>query len=208
MAAERVAADQHDVDQQHQRADADAELRVARRRVVEAEALHDVDRQKDDEQQREVERVAVQVLDEQRPLGLAAVFVARLADGAGGRVGPERLVVGAAVVVAGHPEREREDQDQHRRRVADERDRPGPPPRAEDRVRRIAEQLRRIQRREVVAVVVVLALQQRPRHVDDEGREHDEGGERHRPPQIAAFGLTEADSFQRNVDGGHVARGE
>jgi hypothetical protein len=42
--------------------------------IVEAEALHDVDRQQDDEQQREVERVAVQVLDQQRPLGLAAVF--------------------------------------------------------------------------------------------------------------------------------------
>ena len=48
------------------------------------------------------------VLEDERKGGLAAVRLARLADGAGRRIGPERLVIGAAVVVAGEPETGRE----------------------------------------------------------------------------------------------------
>ena len=53
---------------------------------------------------REVQEVAVDVLEDQRERALAAVALARLADGAGRRIGPERLVVGAAVVIAGEAE--------------------------------------------------------------------------------------------------------
>ena len=74
--------------------------------------------------QRQVEEIAVDVLEDQRERVLAAVALARLADGAGRRVGPERLVVGAAVVVAGEAEAARRPEDQQRRR---KRQRAGPP---------------------------------------------------------------------------------
>src|SRR5579862_6520124 len=68
VAAERVAGDQDDVDRQDQRADADAEV------AVHEEAVDRVLGEDHDEREREVERVAVQVLeDEQR--GLAAVLL-------------------------------------------------------------------------------------------------------------------------------------
>ena len=41
------------------------------------------------------------------------IGLARLADGAGGRIGPERLVVGAAIVIAGEAEAAGRPQDQH-----------------------------------------------------------------------------------------------
>ena len=66
MAPEGVAGDQDDVDREDDAADADAELAVVE------EALDRVLAQDDDEDQREVQRVAVQVL-EQQDRGLAAV---------------------------------------------------------------------------------------------------------------------------------------
>ena len=46
----------------------------------------------------------MKVLEDQREAALAEIAFARLADGAGGRVGPEGFVVCAAVVVAGEAE--------------------------------------------------------------------------------------------------------
>ena len=109
MAAERVAAEQHHVHQQHQRADADAEA------VVEPQRLPHVVRQKHHEQQREIQEVAMDVLQDQREVALAPVVLARLADGAVGRIGPEGFVVGAAIVIAGEAEAAGKRQDEHGR---------------------------------------------------------------------------------------------
>ena len=56
------------------------------------------------------------VLEDERKRLLAEVLLARLADGAGRRIGPERLVVGAAIVVAGEAEAARRPEDQERGR--------------------------------------------------------------------------------------------
>jgi hypothetical protein len=70
VAAERVASDQDDVDREHDAAHADAELAVLEERLERILA------EQNDEQQREVERVAVQVLDQQQ-LRLAVVLLLR-----------------------------------------------------------------------------------------------------------------------------------
>ena len=44
------------------------------------------------------------VLHDERERTLAQIGFARLADRAGGRIGPERFVVGASIIVAGEPE--------------------------------------------------------------------------------------------------------
>ena len=67
------------------------------------------------------------VLQDQRERLLTAIALARLADRAGRRVRPERLVVGAAVVVAGEAEAAGRPQNQQRR---GKRERARPPARA------------------------------------------------------------------------------
>src|SRR6266511_2467805 len=74
VARQRVQPQEHRVDHQHQRAQAHAPA------VTEVEALDAVPQQDDRERQRQVEEVAVDVLEDQRELGLAAVARPRVAD--------------------------------------------------------------------------------------------------------------------------------
>src|SRR5439155_15949824 len=131
------------------------------------------------------------VLQDQRKRLLAPIALARLADGAGRGIRPERLIVRAAVVVARQPKAAGENQDEKGRRVAQHR---GPPAwlGAEPGVRRVAEELGRIEGREVGRVGVVFSLQSRPRRVDEEAGETAKHGERLYPPRIAPRRLAEA----------------
>src|SRR5947209_5672916 len=100
MAAERVAAEEEHVDRQHQRADADAEVSGAVGRG-EPVAAPRVEREDDDEDERGVEEIAMHVLQDERQGALPEIARAWLTDGTARRIGPERLVIRAAVVVAG-----------------------------------------------------------------------------------------------------------
>ena len=103
---------------------------------------------------RQKQHVAMEVLQDERKRVLAPVALARLPDRARRRVHPERLVVGAAVVVAGKPEEAGNRQNQQRRRKWQ----PAGPARrlrAEPAMRRVAEDFRRVERREIRAVRVV-----------------------------------------------------
>src|SRR5207237_10924192 len=93
--------------------------------------LPDVMEEDDEEHQGEVEEIAVDVLQDERERALAEVALAGLAHRARGRVGPERLVVRAAVVVAGHAEAAGGPQDEQGGRERQRRRppcRPGPEP--------------------------------------------------------------------------------
>ena len=125
------------------------------------------------------------VLEDQRERLLTPVLTSRLAHGAGGRVAPERLVVRAAVVVAGEAEETGKRQDQQRRRERHPRRNPGRL-RAEPRVRRIAPDFRRVERRQVGPVGVMRVLKCRPGRVPDKRRQTDEDRQRGRPPDVAA----------------------
>src|SRR5688572_14905855 len=105
VTSQRVAAEQDDVEREHERTDADAEFGASGCRINEPQGSVDVVEENAEEDQRDVEEVAMDVLEHQRKRLLAAVRLARLTDAARGRVGPEGLAVRAAVVVTGEPEK-------------------------------------------------------------------------------------------------------
>src|SRR4029079_1103794 len=102
--------------------------------------------QEDDEEQREIEEIAMDVLENERKGALTPVRLPRLSHGTRRRILPERLVVGAAIVVAGEAEPARGPENQQRGR---EWERRGPPAglRTEPGVRSVAEEERRVHRR-------------------------------------------------------------
>ena len=194
MASERVAAQEDEIHGEHDRAEADAEGPPSGA-VGEPHRLPHVVRQHDQEEEREIQEIAVDVLENQRERVLAEVFLPRLADAAGRRVRPERLVVGAAVVVAGETEAARRPENQERCRKR-QRGRPPARLRPEPAMGTLTEEQRGVERREVGPELVVLALECCPGRVDDESAEHGEGQKRLRPPRVAPHRLTEPSAFQ------------
>ena len=134
-----------------------------------------------------VEEVPVDVVADERHLGLTAVALVGLGDGAGRRREPEGPVVGLPVVVTGEPEAQREDQDEDRRGeegVA----------REEADVRRTllgarVRQAWRVERRDVRVLEVVLVGEGPDCRVDDERHQHEHGDERLQPPPVRSEGL-------------------
>ena len=198
MTSQRVSGEQYHVAQQHEGADADAERLLAGDGIGEPEGLVDVIAQHQQEQERNVQEVAMDILHDQREGGLSPVSSAGLADRARGRIRPERLVVGAAVVVAGDPEDPGKGQDQQSRRE----DQPARPPgrlRPEPRVRRAAEELRRVEGRKIRSVGIVVALECGPGRVDDEAGEDHEDDRRLHPPSVTAHALAETTPNHRKL---------
>lgn len=111
VARESVDAEQDDVEEHNERADADAEV------ALEDEGAYRVVPKEGDEKDCDVEKVAVKILENERKARLAAIFaIARFANGATGRIGEKCAIVGFAVVVARHTETERAGQNQNCRR--------------------------------------------------------------------------------------------
>src|SRR6266481_1457550 len=187
MAAERVRAEQAEVEREYDRADAHAECAMAGR-VGKPERIVEIVREDEQKRDRDVEEVAVNILEYQREKSLAQIRRARLAHRAVDRIRPHRLVVRAAIVVAGEPESARRPEDQKRGR---ERKNTGPPAglRTEPCVRRIAEEFGRIEGREVGAGGVVVALKGGPRGIANECREDQERYGGLQPPCVGSGGL-------------------
>src|SRR5260370_38932450 len=99
MAAKRITAQEEDVDQEDNRADAEAEVELAIV-ALELARLHDVPGEKQDKDQSQVQEIPVHILNDQRQAVLAPVALARLADGAVRRVAPPHLLVCTAAVRA------------------------------------------------------------------------------------------------------------
>ena len=95
MTAQRVAAQQENIQHHDKRADADAEMFRAER-VRENHRLHCVVAEQQDKSNRDIEKIAVNILDDERERFFTEKGFARFADGAVDRVGPERLVIRAA----------------------------------------------------------------------------------------------------------------
>src|SRR5579883_449085 len=195
VAPERIGTQQDRVDDHDQGAEGDSEALSAA--LPEPQGPPGITQQDKDENDRQIQEVAVHVLKNQREAALSPVGLSRLPHGAGGRIGPEGLVVGAAVVVAGQAESARSPQDQHGR---GERQEHRPP-----RGRRGGQQ-RRVKRREVIRAVVsaagiVIALERGPRRVHDKRREAQEHQQRLAPPGILAPGLAETVLFQGYIEG-------
>jgi hypothetical protein len=147
----------------------------------------------------------VNVLDDQREGVFAAIRLARLTDRTRRRVGPERLVVRAAVVVAREAEQAGKGQDQKGRRKRQ----PSRPPsglRSEPRVRGIAPNLGRVKRGEVRSIRVVSVLKRGPRSLDDERRQDHEDDYRLNPPRVAAQRLAKPTLDHRQLCMRHSVR--
>ena len=110
VAAEYISAEKHNVHHQDEASDADAEA------VGETEGHDCVVDQKGPHQVGEPQKVAMEILQDQRKASFAEIGLARLADGARRRIGPERFVVRAAVVVTGEPEEAGYPKNEKRRR--------------------------------------------------------------------------------------------
>src|ERR1044072_2208572 len=152
VTAERVAGEQNDVDGEDDGAKSDAELFATT--VVEPERLPHVVREEKQKQHRNVHEVAVDVLQNQWKRSLADVALSRLTHGAVRRIRPKRLVVGAAIVVAGESKQAGKRQNDQRRRERKQR-RPPSWLRAKPGRLRVAVNLRRIKWRQVWSVRVM-----------------------------------------------------
>src|SRR5215216_1940669 len=166
MAAERVAAQEHDVGREDEGADADSKLGAATG-PRKPQRLPHIVAQHHQEEQRDVQEVAVDVLQDERKSALAEITLPELANGAVWWISPERLVVCPAIVIAREPEEAGKRKDQQRRR---EREKSRPPSGlgTEPRVWRVTEQLRRVEGREVRSVDVIRVLECGPCCVDHE----------------------------------------
>src|ERR1051325_1069486 len=104
MAAERVAAQQDHIKRKHESPDSDAE-RGHSRRIGEPGRFPNIRGEKKYEHQRDVEQIAMDILENQRKRIFAAITFTWFAHGTRWRVRPECFVVRAAIVVARQPEK-------------------------------------------------------------------------------------------------------
>src|ERR1700759_4028645 len=95
MARQRICREQDDVDEHHEGSDAHSELSVPPECVV------DVLPQKRDEDDGEIERVAVEILKDERKFRLATVGALRFPNGTRGRICEKSAIIRFAVVVTG-----------------------------------------------------------------------------------------------------------
>ncbi len=109
----------------------------------------------------------MEVLEDERKGSFAEIGLARFADGARRRIRPERFVIRAAVVVAGEAEEAGDPEDEKCGREWQESGVPAGFG-TEQRVGRIAEDLRRVKGREIGAESVVRVLECGPVGVDEE----------------------------------------
>src|ERR1700736_5136516 len=100
VTTERVTAEQDDVQSENDRTDSNTERGFAAR-IPKPERLPNVDRKDDNKNQRNIKEVAMNVLHDEREGTLSQIRRTRLTDRAGGRIGPKRFVVRAAIVITG-----------------------------------------------------------------------------------------------------------
>src|SRR5438874_513182 len=97
MTTECVPTEQDDVGGEHNGTESDAEILVASVAVEEPLRLPGITREYQEENERGVQEVAVDILYAQRKKPLAAIMLPRLAYAAVGRIRPNALVIRAAI---------------------------------------------------------------------------------------------------------------
>src|SRR3954470_77169 len=98
VTAKCVAAQQDHINDQNQSTNAYTEMTAAVC-TWEEHGLYCVVSKNDDEQQRNVEKISVYVLQYQRKFSFAAIAMTRFANSACRWIGPKRFVISAAIVV-------------------------------------------------------------------------------------------------------------
>src|SRR5215468_6446240 len=116
MASKCIATEQNNVDTEHHRTDADAERIFACRWIDKPKRFPNVIRQNQNEQERQIKKIPMHVLHDERERTLAPVALTRLAHSACRWIGPERFVVRATIIITGDPETARCPKNKKRRR--------------------------------------------------------------------------------------------
>src|SRR5580658_1075242 len=167
VAGKRVEREQDDVRGQDQTAKPDAKV------AVEVEGHDSVVPKKQDEHNCEVEKIAVNILQDERKFRFAPIFaIGRFTDGARRRIEKKRAVVSFAVVIAGSAKPERARENEQRRRKF--------PP----MMQRIDE--RRIKWGEIRPPFIKLAFKGAQRGVEPKATEKKDHGKDFDPPSVAA----------------------
>src|SRR5258708_29756418 len=110
MARKRGWRQQNDVDQQHQRAHAHPKL------PIKIEREKDILPQEKQEQHRKIQKISMEVLQNERKFRLALVVPLPFAYRASRRVQEKRAIVRFSIVIAGRPETQWPAQNQQRPR--------------------------------------------------------------------------------------------
>jgi hypothetical protein len=139
VTAKYISAQQYDIHNQNEAPDPDSES------VGKAEGHHRVIGQKSPHWIGKPQKITMKVLQNQWKAPLSEIALPRFTDGTRGWVDPERFVVCAAVVVARQPEEARYPQNEKSRREWQKARIPSRL-RTEERMRRVAEEFRRIKR--------------------------------------------------------------
>src|SRR5262249_51553853 len=116
MATKRVARDQYHINGEHQGSDADSKDLLPGSWIGKPHPVPNIVREDQDEDQRQVQEIAMDILNDQRERALTPIVRSRFAHRARRGIGPERFVVGPTVVVAGKAKPGGRPNDQERRR--------------------------------------------------------------------------------------------
>jgi len=188
--AERVARkgvkrEQGNVQGQNESADTDAEV------AVEIEGYDGVVPEEQDEDDRNIEEIAVKILENEGKSCLALVIAFRwLANGAGRRIEQKGPIESLAVVVAGGAKAEWTSKDEERRR-----DRP-------PMMQRVNE--RRIEGRQIGPPLVELSFKGAQRGVDAKSAHQNDDGDDFDPPSVAAQRASEPRFRQEGWRASHL----
>src|SRR5215472_7601577 len=202
MTSQSVAAQEDDVGRQDQRAQPDTESGLARSQVRKPHGFPNVARQHDQKEKRNIQKITVNIKQDQREMAFSQVVFARLPYRARRRVRPERLVIGTAVVVARQAKQAGKWKDQQGRRKGQPR-RPPRRHRPKPRMRGFAENFGRVERRKIRSPIIVLSLESSPRRVNDKGRKTHKDQQRREPPSITAHGLAKLALLPGHLGKGH-----
>ena len=112
MATKGVTGKQHDVDRENGGAHTDAERTFSGGGIDKPKGFPDIVGQNPKEEESKIEKITVHILHDERERTFTPITLARLTDGARGRIGPERFVVRSAVVIAGDPKASRRPENQ------------------------------------------------------------------------------------------------
>ena len=101
MTTKRITAEQNDIDCEDHRPNADAKHTFSCPWIDKPKRFPHVIGEDQNENESEIEKIAVNVLHNQRERTFAQISLSRFPDRACRRISPERFIVGAPVVVTG-----------------------------------------------------------------------------------------------------------
>src|SRR5215472_3718124 len=186
VAGERVKREQCYVQSEDKRANADSEL------PAEGKRTNGVVPEKAKKKNRQIEKVAMNILQDERKRSFAAILaVGRFADGARGRIEKKRAVVSFAVVITGSSKTQRSEKNEQSGGK-----RPPMVPRIDER---------RIEGRKVRPPGVVSPFERAQRRVNAEATKQNDNRKDLSPPRIAAHGSAESGFGQERRRAGHFS---